>query len=124
MKMLAPPLHTVHSSSLLARRDQMRSLSHVQAVCCAPGGAPRRRHDPLSAATPRAVSVRRALTLRASFGLRRLTNTAIHPVKQVGKALFAGKGTNTKLFAAFTATECAVPAGCPVPAGTLYVGTS
>ena len=36
----------------LARREQMRSLSHVQAACRAPGGAPRRRRNPLSAATP------------------------------------------------------------------------
>ena len=39
-------------------------------------------------------------------------------------ALLAARGTNTRLFAALAATECAVPAGCPVPAGTLYVGTN
>src|SRR5262245_16479849 len=56
--------------------------------------------------------------------------TAIHPVKQLGsvgagppKTLLAPKGTNTKLFSAFAATECAVEAGCdggvPGPTGTL-----
>src|SRR5437899_10257149 len=59
-----------------------------------------------------------------------LPYTAIHPVKQSGKTLLAGKATNTRLFSALAVTECAVPAGCsvglfPVPtAGVLNVGTS
>jgi hypothetical protein len=54
----------------------------------------------------------------------------MHPVKQfldasgLKNTLFAPNGTNTKLFAALAATECAVPAGCPVPPGTLNVVTS
>src|ERR1700720_207112 len=48
----------------------------------------------------------------------------MHPVKQLGTALFAAMGTNTWLVSASAATECAVPAGCvPSFAGTLSVGT-
>ena len=57
--------------------------------------------------------------------------TARQPVKQLGsvavgppKTLLAAKGANTKLLSALAATECAVPAGCPVPADTSYVHTS
>src|SRR5262252_9075184 len=57
--------------------------------------------------------------------------TAMHPVRQSGKTLFAAKGTNTRLVWAFAATECAVPAGCgwrspdaATTAGTFSVGTS
>src|SRR5262249_33796998 len=91
--------------------------------------APRRRTPPASRpfsrrrAPPR-EDPRGSLTSEPPFGLRGPTNTAINPVKAAGKAVFAGKGTTTKLFVAFTATECAVPAGCPGPAGTLYVGTN
>ena len=43
--------------------------------------------------------------------------------------MFAARGTNTWLFRALAATECAVPAGCGLgweagTAGTLSVGTS
>src|SRR5262249_20212232 len=52
-------------------------------------------------------------------------NTAIHPVWQPGKTLFAGNGTNTWLLLALTATECAVPRGAGnVGFGVLNVGTT
>src|ERR1700726_2262968 len=49
----------------------------------------------------------------------------MHPVKQLGTALFAAMGTNTWLVSASAATECAVPAGCEPAgsAGTFNVGT-
>src|SRR5271155_1025645 len=52
----------------------------------------------------------------------------MHPVKQLGTALFAPLGTNTWLVPEKAATECAVPAGCgfvsgATTAGTLNVGT-
>src|SRR5262249_6805289 len=62
-------------------------------------------------------------------------NTAMHPFSQSGtappfgtakalNALLAPRGTNTKLFAALAATECAVLAGLTfATGGTLYVGT-
>src|SRR5262249_54374468 len=56
-----------------------------------------------------------------------LKNTAIQPVKQLGKTLFAPSGTKMRLLLASAATECAVLAGCapiPVTAGTLNVGAS
>src|SRR5215467_11853793 len=90
-----------------------------------PGGAPRGMLRPFAGRNaPRGECPDERLPSKRHSAFDGLKNTAIHPVKQAGKAVFAGKGTNTKLFAAFTATECAVPAGCPVPAGTLYVGTS
>src|SRR5262249_46856907 len=70
----------------------------------------------------------------SSLSLPTRPNTAMHPFSQSGtgppfgtakalNALLAARGTNTRLFAALAATECAVPAGCPTPAGPLYVGT-
>ena len=48
----------------------------------------------------------------------------MHPVKQLGTALFAAMGTNTWFVSASAATECAVPAACtPSFAGTFNVGT-
>src|SRR6266567_3401002 len=88
----------------------------------------------LTTIVPATAYHRRSYAERYSrFSLYRYSDlpyTAIHPVKQSGKTLLAGKATNTRLFMALAATECAVPAGCsvllfPVPtAGTLNVGTS
>src|SRR5262252_6005193 len=49
----------------------------------------------------------------------------MHPVKQLGTALFAPIGTNTWFVPEYAATECAVPAGCEPAgsAGTFNVGT-
>src|SRR5262252_4472779 len=109
----------------LPRVSSTRHRPHV----ARPGGAPRGMLRPFAGRNaPRGECPDEHLPSKRHSAFDGLTNTAIHPVKQAGKALFAGKGTNTKLFAAFTATECAVPAGCwfvpTVTAGTLYVGTS
>src|SRR5215469_15631443 len=49
----------------------------------------------------------------------------MHPVKQLGTALFAAIGTNTWFVPEYAATECAIPAGCEPAgsAGTFNVGT-
>ena len=51
------------------------------------------------------------VALRPQSSFRGVPKTAIQPVRQPGKTLLAGSGTNTWLLWALTATECAVPRG-------------
>src|SRR5262249_25702439 len=72
-------------------------------------GGPRTDSEPGAHVSTRGLPGRESSYLPVSVDV---PNTATHPVEQSGKTLFAASGTNAWLLCEFTATECAVPAGC------------